>query len=134
MAPRTLDALTDSVGEQAAEFHRHGFVCLRNALAPSVVAQLVVGVERSRRSRGEDWKLQGPGAPGWRPLGAKDGGSATPGDGLSGRELEIAVGEAGRHQSNSGTLLRHDTAFDAVVLCEPVVRLATDRRCSWRGS
>jgi hypothetical protein len=110
-----LDALAHSVYEQAAEFHRHGFVCLRNTLAHSVVAELVAGVERSRHSRGEDWKLHGPGAPGWRPLDAKDGGSATP---APPRELEIAAGEAGRHQSNSGTLLRHDAAFDVIVLCE----------------
>ena len=47
-----MDALAHSVYEQAAEFHRHGFVCLRNALAHSVVAELVAGVERSRHSRG----------------------------------------------------------------------------------
>ena len=103
-------------------------VVLRNALAPRVVAELNAAVASSRQAQPDDWALRGPGSGnGWRPIDAKDGGSAVPpGDGtLSGRALEISVGEAGRFQSESGTLLRHDATFDAAALCEPVVRLAT---------
>ena len=120
-SPWSIDAGAP-LDAQAEVFDRLGFCCLRNALTPREVATLREAVERSRADDAASWELRGPGAAGWRPLDAKDGGSAARRQ-QTAREQEIAVGEAGRYQSATGSLLAFSSEFDAVLTCRPVLRL-----------
>ena len=126
-AAATMDAAA-SLREQTAAFHEHGFVCLRGALQPATVRLLLAAIDRSRAEDPSNWELRGPGAAGWRPLDAQDGGSAALGSSAAGsvRQAEIAVGEAGRYQTMTGSLLRFSDAFDAALCCEPVVSLVDE--------
>ena len=111
--------------EQVAEFERSGFICLLNALPRETVAELVDAVEESRATEPECWDLRGPGSGnGWRELDEKDAGSAGQTVSASAdRAEEIAVAEAGRNQTKEATLLKFSSAFDAALLCRPMVRL-----------
>ncbi len=126
MEPQWSVHATAPVDELTERFHQYGFVCLREALTQHEVATLRTAVERSRQEDSESWELRGPGSKGWRPLDGKDGGSASLQlleSHQTAREMEIAIGEAGRFQSMTGSLLQFSSDFDMALLCVPVVQL-----------